>query len=371
MLFVFMGHFGTVWTQLTHPTGLAHSFLRIVEADATFGSSFFMLISAFFGYSSLRRGKKPFGEFLRGRLLRIYPLYIAMTGVYIVGSIAFPKMSKLPADVHQLPAFLFETLLFLPGLLPIRPLMDVAWTLGFIILFYFIGGAFAAIFKRWEVSRAFRFALFSSLAILWAVAGDCNQWWEPRTAILWTGMALSEAMEGIGSERLHRAQHLVAPAVLIAVMGVWARTHLLLSQTSAPLLSRRVWTFVITSVTLSAFVWVCSFGAQWWKRLLSGSELRQLGAASYSFYLTHGLVLKLFRFGIIPLLGVNANTATSFWASQLVGLVLSIWTAKLVHQWIESPMSRFIHEKTAKATSASCATQTPSRARSLAAASAS
>lgn len=35
MLFVFMGYFGTLWTDLVHPKGGAELFLRLVNADAT------------------------------------------------------------------------------------------------------------------------------------------------------------------------------------------------------------------------------------------------------------------------------------------------------------------------------------------------
>src|ERR1700692_2910002 len=101
MLFVFLGHFGPVWSNLVHPKGAAGFFLRLVDADATFGSSFFMLISAFFTYGSLMGGEKDFGKLLRARIWRLYPLYLIMTVVYVVGSIVFPKMSRLPANPHD------------------------------------------------------------------------------------------------------------------------------------------------------------------------------------------------------------------------------------------------------------------------------
>src|SRR4051812_42907376 len=58
MLFVFVGHFGITWSQLVHPAGTPSAFLRLVDADAALGSGFFMLLSGFFAYGSLMRGRK-------------------------------------------------------------------------------------------------------------------------------------------------------------------------------------------------------------------------------------------------------------------------------------------------------------------------
>ena len=342
MLFVFLGHFATVWTQMVPPKGTADFFLRLVDADATLGSSFFMLLSGFFGYGLLMRGKRGFGEFIRGRLWRLYPLYLIMSTAYVVGSILIPKMSKLPADPSHTAVYLLESLLLLPGVFPISPLMDVAWTLSFVMLFYFVEGAMASLFHAWRIRRTARFAIFWGLAFAWALWGGCTAWWEPRTAIFWVGMALSEAIDGITGERLQVASRLVAPAAMIAVIGVCLRTVLGFLKPDWGIalgLSRTM----ITSATLFCFVWVAYFGPEWWKSALSSWRLRQLGAASYSFYLTHGIAVKAFRFGIIPLLGpALAASGPVFWLSQLMGLVLAIAIARTVYKYVESPLAKLL-----------------------------
>ena len=338
MLLVFLGHFTAVWTQLPRPQGSAGWFLRLVDADATFGSSFFMLISAFFAYGSLQRGRS-FTEFLQARFRRLYPLYFILSMVYIAGSLAIPRMSKLPSDPHRIPLFLLENLLMLPGLFHISPLMDVSWTLSFIIAFYFIAAALAALFRRWYVPRIWKIIGFSAAGIAWAVAGDRFGWWEPRTAMFWTGMAMCEVTGAITTERREWAARMTLPAAAIIILGVWARTQLMLSQSATPFVSVLVWRAVITSFTLSALLWFCYFGPQWWEKLMSTDALLKLGTASYSFYLTHGFTVKMFRYGIIPLLGVYAGKAPVFWLSQVAGLALSIWTARIAYTTIEKPLS--------------------------------
>ena len=93
-------------------------------------------------------------------------------------------------------------------------------------------------------------------------------------------------------------------------------------------------------------MWVAYFGPDWWKRLLSAAPLRQLGATSYAFYLTHGFALKVIRFGTIPLLGALADNPLVFWTNLGLGLALAIWTARLVYDLIENPLAtRFARQR--------------------------
>ncbi len=359
MLFVFIGHFAPIWARLVPRNGSASFFLRLVYADATLGSSFFMLLSGFFGYGSLMRGKREFGEFMRGRLWRLYPLYLIMTAVYVAGAILIPKMSKLPGDPRHAAIFLLETLFFLPGLLPIKPLMDVAWTLSFVVLFYFIECAFSGSFKAWRVRRVARFALLLGAAAAWAAWGDFSRWWEPRTTVFWIGMALWEAIDGMSGHRQTWATRLVTPAVGIAIGGVLLRTALMLDKPDTGVVSLMLLRAAITSVVLFWFVWVACFGPEWWKRLLSSSQLRKLGAASYSFYLTHGFAVKAFRFGVVPWLGpAVAGTESVFWMSQASGLVLAIMIARIVYRFVENPLSKLALRAVRPAAGASVANAT-------------
>ncbi len=337
MLFVFFGHFASMWSLLPHPGGLAEIYLRVIDADATIGSSFFMLLSGLFAYGTLSRGK-PFGLFIRGRCYRLYPLYLLLCAAYVAGEMLYPKHSKLPSDPLQCGIFLLETLFFLPGVLPVHPLMDVAWTLSFVVLFYFISGLVAGLFRIWPVMRPFRILILIACGVVWAIFGQQTNRFEPRTAMFWVGMALSEVIHGIMGRRLIWAARLTVPAVALFVAGVWIRTELMLQRphTPIPLALIRVG---VTAVALFGVVWVAYFGPEWWKRVLSRPSLCELGAVSYSYYLTHGIAIKAFQHGMVPLLGPLAFTPVVFWSSQLLILSLSILIARAVYLTIENPLS--------------------------------
>ncbi len=342
MLFVFFGHFCAMWAQFPHAQGATAIFLRVVDADATIGSSFFMLLSAFFTYGSQMRAKRGFREFLRGRLCRIYPLYLIIVLIYVAGCLAIPSRSKLPADPGDAALYIIQTLLFLPGLLPIRPLIDVSWTLSFVILFYLIAGVLARIFRRWGCTRGQRLAFLSTMAVVWTLLSMLTSWFEPRTGMFWIGMALSEVIGAISGERLKWAIRLAKPAAVVTLVGIALRTWLMLTAPGTGPVPLMTWRFVITAITLSSFVWVAYFGPEWWKRLLSGPRLAMLGAASYSFYLTHGFAIKAFRFGVFPLAGDFLMTVPFFWASQIGGLALAIFIARVVYLRVEQPLAVWV-----------------------------
>lgn len=339
MLLVFLGHFGSLWTASPHPAGAPTLYLKLIDADATFGSSFFMLLSGFFAYGALMRGNS-FGRFLRGRLWRIYPLYIFMNVVYILGSLLIPSISKLPPTLGETAIFLVQTAFFLPGILPVAPLMEVAWTLSFVVAFYFIEGACVSLFQRIGATRLTRVLFLSTAAVLWVYFGHTSGLWQTRTVAFWVGMVLLEVVEAFSGAWIELASKLVLPAAVIAILGFWLRTDLMLRKPDTGPIPLIVWHTAITSVTLFAFVWVARFGPDWWKRLLSAKQLCKLGAASYSFYLTHGFAVKAFRFGIVPWLGKAAYLPVVFWVTQILGLALAIYISRVAYVLIEDPLSK-------------------------------
>lgn len=352
MLLVFLGHYGSVWQELVHPSGLAEFYLRVIDADSTLGSSFFMLLSAFFSYGSLVGRRRNFGEFLRGRLWRIYPLFLIMIAVYVVGSFVFPSMSRLPHGLLNIAVFLTQQALFLPGVFHLPLLMDVAWTLSFIFLFYFIEGALAQLFRVWRTSRVFRFGFYCSAMVAWALFCDLSGYWQPRTAMFWSGMAMWEVVDGLNQTEKRRAWAVraVPLAGFVTVAGVLGRTVLMLAAPHTAFVTLAFYRVLITGLSLSTFVWVAYFGPEWFTRPLASVGLRKLGAASYSFYLTHGIAVKAFRFAIIPWLGQRAGALPIFWSSQLAGLVLAIVIARLTFVYVEDPLARLAnHWKGGKA----------------------
>ncbi len=347
MLWVFLVHFGNPWVGLVSSGSSPAAFLRLLEADGSLGSSFFMLLSGFFSYTTLMAGRKGFRAFLRGRIARLYPLYFLMTGVYLAGSVLLPQMSKIPPRPLAAVAFIASNLLFLPGVFHIEALMEVSWTMSFIVLFYFVAGAITVLFRLCRLSRVEKFLFLILSAAIWAVAGHYTGWWQPRTNILWIGMALSEAVDAMSGARNNLATRIVALAASVALAGILLRTWLMMTRPDTGPIPIDLLRNLFTVTGLFAFAWVTHFGPDWWKRLLSANLLRQMGAASYSFYLTHGITVKIFRFGVVPLLGKAAGLPVVFWVCQILGLVMSVIVARIVFEYVENPIAAWVKPRVA------------------------
>jgi peptidoglycan/LPS O-acetylase OafA/YrhL len=264
---------------------------------------------------------------------------VFIVGVYLVGSLLIPKLSKLPSNPFDFTIFLIGNLLLIPGLLSVRPLLDVAWTMSFIIFFYFIAGGLARFFRFSGMSRPWRLLLLISIGVVWATAGDATDLVPARTCMFWVGMSLSEIIQGTTGRRFVWATRLTVPGVALSIFGFWLRTHLMITRPPTGIVSLSLVRAAITSATLFAVVWVAYFGPDWWKRVLSMAPLCELGAVSYSYYLTHGFAIKIFRFVVLPHLGSYARTAVVFWSSQVLVLALSILIARLIYVMVESPLS--------------------------------
>jgi peptidoglycan/LPS O-acetylase OafA/YrhL len=164
-------------------------------------------------------------------------------------------------------------------------------------------------------------------------------WWEYRTAMFWVGMIVWEIVDEVSSKHVPWAVRMTGPATAIVILGAIGRTALMLEKPDTGMIPLMLCRTIITAITLSAFLWIAYFGPVWWKRVLSADQLRRLGAASYSFYLTHGFAIKAFRFGVIPWLGSAAHLTVVFWIGQLVGLIASVAIAVAVHSMVEEPLA--------------------------------
>jgi exopolysaccharide production protein ExoZ len=97
--------------------------------------AFFVIITGCFLYRSLLEKPVAYGAFLRRRFTRIYSVFLVVLGLYLTLSFIFPGESKLPQTPMAASIYILENLLLLPGVLPIRPIITVSWTLSYVALY--------------------------------------------------------------------------------------------------------------------------------------------------------------------------------------------------------------------------------------------
>jgi len=131
---VFLVHYATFVRAWVAPGSLLGSFAAGIHTIGNAGVNLFFVLSRYLIYGSLISREQFFSRFMLRRIERIYPAFLAVFGVYVLLSFLMPSESKIPAPALSALIYLGENILLLPGLLPIEPLITVAWSLRNVLL---------------------------------------------------------------------------------------------------------------------------------------------------------------------------------------------------------------------------------------------
>ncbi|GJE16756.1 acyltransferase family protein [Methylobacterium marchantiae] len=276
------------------------------------GVDVFFIISGFImGTIGVR---EPPAAFLAKRLIRVVPLYWAVTLLMSVVSLA-GVFTQFTVD----PRRLVLSLLFIPYYEPgggLWPLVVVGWTLNVEMLFY-------AVFTVGLVLGApIRFA-FVALALL-ALAGAVL---EPESAILvqWTTPLLLEFAAGLALATFVRPAGLGKGAAMVGLglAGFAGFTALGLGDQNLRLLTWGMPAFLIVAGALAI-----ERAGRW----PSGLRLIEIGGnASYSLYLLHGLVIS-----------AAAKTIGTSVPAKVAAGAIAVAVSLASYRLFEKPMGAFL-----------------------------
>lgn len=311
----------------------------IADAMHVIGSSgldLFFVLSGYLIYGSLISKAQPFGKFMRRRLERIYPAFIAVFVIYVALSFTFPSENKIPEGSWAAIGYLAANFFLLPGIFPIQPMITVAWSLSYEMVFYIaVPLLITALGLRRAASkvRLVWFGLILGVVILASINGG------PVQLILFVaGMTLFEA---INYFKLRPPSSLAGAAAL--VFG--------LAATTLPLEGPIGFT-IRTCILFAAFFIVCmvcfSRTDGWLSRLFTWTPIRWLGNMSYSYFLLHGLTLK----GAFLLVGVLLPSGEYgpifYWSLLPVMFAASLVPPAILFLCVERPFSLAVRKTPSK-----------------------
>lgn len=271
--------------------------------------------------------------FLARRLVRIVPLYWAVTSIAAV-YLFLGHPDLLSADFSW--AALMASFFFIPFPRPggeWTPLLTVGWTLNYEMFFYILFAA-ALAFRR-AIAITLVVTVIGVIAIVSAIA-----WPGVDTQAIWPVPMIAEFAFGmlIGAARMSGIRLSNASSVLLAIVGTAALLAIFMARIDSP----RV---LLCGIPMAA--------------ILAGAVLRRdddlkgdmwdglarLGDASYALYLVHALLLiprpaaqRAFGMTDGPWNWWPTWYAASFVAASIVG-------AFLVHRHFEVPVTRFLKLK--------------------------
>ncbi len=273
---VFLVHYTTMVEPWIDGALLLH-FARTVRAAGHIGVDIFFVLSGYLVYGSLLTRPQAFVPYLRRRIQRIYPAFLAVFALYIVLSIVFPEHRKIPSSTLRAVAYLAQNFFLLPGIFPIEPLIAVTWSLSYEMVYYLALPLGIGVLGLRRRSPAVRSALLLGAAV--AMTLFFARFGGPIQLTLFiAGMLLFEWRQVHGAPGT--ARHLGWPALAVGMAAMLG--------TASDTIGRSMEVAVLFA---SLFVF-CLAGLQNafapMSRVFCWTPLRWLGNMSYSYYLLHG-----------------------------------------------------------------------------------
>ncbi|WP_265440208.1 acyltransferase family protein [Bradyrhizobium sp. SEMIA] len=261
------------------------------------------------------------GSFLARRIIRIVPLYWAVTLLKCFLMLLLPALIM---NTELSIAHLTTSLLFIPGLYQF-PILQVGWTLSFEMLFYLLFAAGLVFTSRpvWLLSGG-----LTAMVLVGALFG--RNW--GAFSILANPMLIEFVFGMLIGLATVRGKFMPAPisvAILLASLGALCLSNLV---DSAALYQHRLWVWGMPSAIVLAAV--VSLEAP-----LRGRNIRplvKLGDASYSLYLIHALVIGAVWSVSTKVVPLNVFTSVAIYVLATVASVVIAW---IIYQWMELPVT--------------------------------
>jgi exopolysaccharide production protein ExoZ len=343
VLLVFFVHFNAAFGDALPHGSVMWTVGRVLWANGNAGVDLFFLLSGYLIYGGLIAKPSGYWKYLRRRVERIYPTFLAVFGIYLALSLAFPEQSKIAQTGRATVPYLIENLLLLPGIFPIKPIVTVAWSLSYEFAFYLVVPILVGALALRAWTSAQRVRLFIGVTALIAVAYGFVH--SHLQVIMFVAGALVFEYAARRRNRADASRLQGAAAVILAVtvpvlFVVELRPDLVhqwvADGSAAPQLVRSAFLFA----GFGCLVLACLTPGTVPERMMSWAPIRWLGNMSYSYYLLHGLTINAFAMVAAKALRMSAALpVTEYWALMAAAFAATIVTSTLLFLAVERPLS--------------------------------
>jgi exopolysaccharide production protein ExoZ len=296
-------------------------------AFLTSGVDIFFVISGFIMWVTTANRKVTPQRFMLNRLARIVPLYWFITGFAL--AVLLANKALMPNGAldwkHVIASFLF-----VPAVHPVlgepQPLVTAGWTLNFEMMFYALFALALALPRRFRLNAAL--LLLCGVVAIRPLGPEPFGilWFYSSNIVLEFGFGLLIGAFVTSGRRLPTALGLgllgAGTALVIGLSEIRNAEHLRAILRGLP------------SAMIVFGAVICELNGRVWRNRLLGF----LGDASYSVYLSHGIILSAFtRFWPRILPETLSNNLVLFVGA---GFVVAALGGSVVYLLIESPLGR-------------------------------
>jgi exopolysaccharide production protein ExoZ len=307
--------------------GVGQGAAPLIDHLGEFGVKLFFVISGFIivhTASQLPQGWESAKTFWRRRIRRIVPLYWIVTTVYLAKNLLVGQ-SYAPHEI--LGSYFFIPYVNPQGL--VQPILGLGWSLNFEMFFYMLFGALFFLPRRWHGPAVM--GLMTALAAARAAGafGDASS---SNPLYHWAESIVLYFVAGVGVSLLARwwrstprpmlgqdAAATIASALVIG-FAFWSQR----ASEDQVLAWMPVACILPAILCVAAHARPCSRGWRW---------LVIAGDASYSTYLTHGLVMG----PLARLLG-RLGLAVGYYGFAVLSLAVCTGAGYLVWRLVEKPL---------------------------------
>ncbi|HPT25272.1 MAG TPA: acyltransferase [Bryobacteraceae bacterium] len=344
ILMVLLVHHSSQFRGWAEPGTWTDGYAEAAHAVGQAGVDLFFALSGYLVYSLAIHWHGTTAGFIRRRMRRIYPPFLAAMAVYVALFIALPGQAKWPKGGEAW--FVVQSLLLLPGVFDVSPVMTVAWSLSYELAFYLAipllvsGLGWSAWPRRRRVAAIACLALsYCAASMIWFPGRvdwiPLEFWNHPRFLLFAAGMLAWERFDA----RRARPERAWTQAVAVALMVCAVAACAPLSNP----VYQQPWPSIIRALLLGAASFAviqASFGdAGWLAAALSWKPLRWLGNCSYSFYLVHSLGVHAAGLLAGRIMPAGLWFETGFWVALPLALVAASAVAIPLYLFVERPFS--------------------------------
>ena len=307
VLLVFFVHFHALFGEYARQIPVVSSTSRFLGIIGNSGVDLFFVLSGYLIYGTLIRKRADLLHFIWRRIERIYPTFLVVFALYLVLSFFFREYSRIHGSTWSAAAvYILQNLLLLPGMLNIRPIITVAWSLSYEFFFYIGAALLIAGVRMWNWRPKNRVFFFVAVWCGYLTVCFTTSAGHVRTLMFTVGILLYEALSAAGFRRfLTKRGEILAIALVLAssayIYLVDARPEIFSAlpgwksgrslQPGVPVYEGPYKTSVLSVSLFWCTAYCIAFGGRL-SRLFSWAPLRYLGNISYSYYLIHGVTLQ-------------------------------------------------------------------------------
>jgi exopolysaccharide production protein ExoZ len=330
VLLVFFVHYRAGFRQWT--SGLTYSISEFLWTIGHTGVDLFFVLSGYLIYAAIMKPGTDYAGFLRRRMQRIYPPFLAVFAIYLALSFVFPAQSKLPPDVRSGALYLIQNLLLLPGIFPMEPFIAVTWSLSYEFFYYLTLPVLVLGLQMTRWQRRHRVAFFIALAVAFVASWTIAPF-RPRLLMFIAGILLYELVQSSSREPLARRVEWTIVATTVAAFGAMFAVDRLPHGES--------YRTLIAFFAFIPLVFACfrpSPGGPL-ERVLAWTPMRWLGNMSYSYYLIHALAIQAIMLVVHREAFAPYTGPALYWALMPFVFLATLVAATVLFVLVEKPLS--------------------------------